>query len=69
MSIVYSADLFCDSCLLWEHGITQRDYPPTKTSARQANYEREPGWTYAQGLDFCPVCSANRVILEDSDDS
>lgn len=56
MSIVYTADVFCDGddCQLWVHGLTSGTIP-TKTEAR-ANAKVTEGWQRAGGRDLCPTC-------------
>jgi hypothetical protein len=55
MSIVYSADVFCDGeCAgLWTHGATG-SAAPTKTEAR-ANAAHS-GYVHHKGKDYCPAC-------------
>jgi len=56
MSIVYTADVFCDGdgCSLWTHGVSGST-PPTKAQARAEHSVRE-GWTHVGGKDYCPDC-------------
>lgn len=54
MSIVYTADVFCDECNQWTHGVTS-SRPPTKESAR-LTAARSANWKHVNGKDYCPVC-------------
>lgn len=65
MSIVYTADVFCDGirqdgepCGQWTNGVTG-DEPPRKMLARErAAQER---WTHCGGRDYCPRCAKARL--------
>lgn len=56
MSIVYTADVFCDIglCLLWVPGTTS-NRPPAKADARAAA-ARNDKWVHHKGKDYCPDC-------------
>ena len=60
MSIVHTADVFCDGpdCSLWTHGATE-GRPPKHSTAR-ANAARD-GWARIGYKDYCPRCK--RVAL------
>lgn len=66
MSVVYSADVFCDHrptrdsavCPEWRHGTTSRHVPPTTRRARD-EVQRAAGWVRrfgpsSCGYDLCP---------------
>lgn len=57
MSVVYTADIFCDGheCLNWITGVTS-ETPPLKKDAR-AVFSKLEGWTRKGSKDFCPSCS------------
>lgn len=57
MSVVYTADVFCDGheCPNWIAGVTSTT-PPRKFAARSMFASRE-GWTRKGNKDFCPKCS------------
>jgi hypothetical protein len=56
MSIVYTADVFCDgdACSIWTHGATSTKLP-TKKEARAA-VDPRAGWKHVGGKDYCPTC-------------
>lgn len=58
MSIVYSADVFCDGCTDWVHGGVQSDKPtgmarPALAVAKQHGWSRD---TQGEFVDLCPKC-------------
>lgn len=62
MSIVYTADVFCDGiveegkqCPIWTHGVSGSTVPG-KTLARTEHAPRE-GWAFHKGKDYCPTCA------------
>jgi hypothetical protein len=57
VSIVYTADVFCDGddCSLWVQGVSATR-PPTKAQARAEHAPRE-GWTHIKGKDYCRRCA------------
>lgn len=59
MSIVYTADVFCDGddCSLWIHGTTART-PPTKAQARVGL--GDDGWKHISGKDYCRECARKK---------
>ncbi|MCB4349842.1 hypothetical protein LA345_39270 (plasmid) [Burkholderia vietnamiensis] len=62
MSIVYTADVFCDGddCSQWTNGVTGVK-PPEKWRARErAQHER---WIHVGGKDYCPACAKVRGLL------
>lgn len=67
MSIVYSADVVCDQCSQWTHGISGRDTPPGKLETfREAD---APGWRkVGYGMHLCPTCVAARQQQEGGGD-
>lgn len=65
MSIVYTADVFCDGheCGQWIHCITDAK-PPLKWRSRvQA---RRHGWAHIKGKDYCPNCLRYGMDKEES---
>jgi hypothetical protein len=57
VSIVYTADVFCDGdCSLWTSGVTGVR-PPAKTDAR-LTAARTAKWVHHKGKDYCPGCWA-----------
>lgn len=56
MSIVYTADVFCDgeNCSLWTNGLTGTK-PPLKWRARAV--ARRENWQHVKGKDYCPHCA------------
>jgi hypothetical protein len=61
MSIVYTADVFCDgqSCSQWTPGLTGLK-PPTHADTRKTAMSGIPGkyWRHVGGKDYCPLCAA-----------
>lgn len=57
MSIVFTADVFCDGddCSQWTHGALKHETPPTKRSAR-AGAAKTAKWKRIDGKDYCPRC-------------
>ena len=55
MTIVYTADVFCDECSVWVHGTTGPT-PPTKTAVRKIAAKQK--WLRSHGRDLCPKCAA-----------
>ena len=57
MSIVYTADVFCDKCGVWIHGATGNKAPGLATKAlkvsKQAGWSRDVRSVYT---DLCPNC-------------
>jgi hypothetical protein len=58
MSITYSADVFCDKCGNWEHGLTG---PWGSVNSKTARIEvQKQGWRRvyinSRGYDLCPHC-------------
>lgn len=55
MSVVYTADVFCDGddCSLWAHGVTNGQ-PPTKAEARDG--AKHAGFVHYKGKDYCRQC-------------
>ncbi len=58
MSVVFSADVFCDNCSDWVHGVTSRTRGALVQKARDT--ARKAGWSYSPGKtnyrDLCPPC-------------
>lgn len=56
MSIVYTADVFCDGddCSQWTNGVSSA-WPPTHKQARTEHAPHE-GWLFHKGRDYCPAC-------------
>lgn len=63
MSIVYTADVFCDGddCHVWTHGATAAD-PPIKREAR-ANAAKADRWVHVGGKDYCRECAKASGLL------
>lgn len=63
MSIVYTADVFCDAdgCSQWTHGETGAK-PPLKWRARM-NARSTAQWVHVGGKDYCPACAAALKLL------
>lgn len=58
MSIVYTADIFCDGdgCSEWTNGLSST-IPPLKHVTRRAAPVRK-GWVLGvNGNDYCPKCA------------
>lgn len=58
MSITYSADVFCDKCVNWEHGLTG---PWGNVNGKTARTQvQKQGWrrvyVNGRGYDLCPRC-------------
>jgi hypothetical protein len=62
MSIVYTADVFCDGddCSQWTHGSTGAK-PPLKWRTRMQ--ARSDHWVHVSGKDYCPKCAKARGLL------
>jgi hypothetical protein len=65
MSIVYTADVFCDVCGGWEHGVTGR-----RVRARDAREHVQkklmgPKWKRVKGQDLCPRCVSQLSVNQD----
>ncbi|WP_109479144.1 hypothetical protein [Paraburkholderia sp. C35] len=62
MSVVYTADVFCDGdgCSMWTHGATAAD-PPTMREAR-ANAAKDR-FVRHKGKDYCPSCAKSLGLL------
>jgi hypothetical protein len=60
MSIVYTADIFCDGdgCSQWTHGTTAGS-APTKAEARKYAVDARGWWLDHKGKDYCPRCAKN----------
>lgn len=58
MSIVYTADIFCDGdgCGQWTHGVTA-SCAPTKAEARKHAVDTRGWWLDHKGKDYCPRCA------------
>lgn len=57
MSITYSADVFCDNCGDWTHGITSAKPSGMVRPARKQAMSK--GWSYdpkGDLKDLCPDC-------------
>ena len=58
MSIVYTADVFCDAedCAEWTYGPVMSKKPPSFAVARkEARTMTREGWVFGKnGKDFCP---------------
>jgi hypothetical protein len=58
MTIVYSADVFCDACGIWVHGGVQSD-KPTGMARPAIAVAKAQGWsrnTQSEFVDLCPKC-------------
>ena len=59
MTVIYTADVFCDKCGDWTHGVTQ---DRNSGLARKAvTVSKSEGWSRdarSQYLDLCPKCLA-----------
>lgn len=55
MSIVYTADVFCDgeNCSIWTHGATSTTLPGKKAARHSA---RSDGFIHVDGKDYCRHC-------------
>lgn len=57
MTVVYTADVFCDRCGVWEHGTTGRRQQALATVAIET--AKKLGWSRQNNsmfLDLCPKC-------------
>jgi len=61
MSIVYTADVFCDGndCSQWTNGVTGAK-PPEKWRVRMQ--ARAGRWVRVGGKDYCPACAKAQAI-------
>ena len=60
MSIVYTADVFCNACGNWEHGVTQSTLLGIVMRSRKAATQQ--GWkvkalNQRHSIDLCPTCA------------
>jgi hypothetical protein len=61
MSIVYTADVFCDDCATWTRGASDKR-PPLKWRTRCGI--RRDGWIHSVGKDYCPACATARGLAK-----
>lgn len=59
MTVIYTADVFCDgeSCGVWSHGATSH-LPPLKSVARLGAVLGDGFIHHSNGKDYCPRCLA-----------
>lgn len=57
MTVRYTADVFCDRCVNWMHGVTSEKASglatPALKKAKKAGWSRDVKSTYT---DLCPNC-------------
>lgn len=57
MSTSVITDIHCDSCSAWSEALRVVD--DDRKRAREARHRgRSIGWTFKDGEDYCPDCSA-----------
>lgn len=60
MSVVYTADVFCDGegCGEWTHGETGSLVPTKKQAREGAKHDK---FVHVGNKDYCPACNAKRL--------